>query len=59
MSALESPPAVSAAELVDRAGLEVTQPELLPLVMGLLGGLALFLYGLEQLTSALKAAKAG
>jgi len=52
-------PAVSSAEataeFIGRAGLDGAQPELLAVMMGLLGGLALFLFGLEQMTTALKA----
>ena len=52
-------PAVSSAEataeFIGRAGLDAAQPELLAVMMGLLGGLALFLFGLEQMTTALKA----
>jgi len=33
----------------------LSTPELIPLIVGLLGGLALFLFGLEQMTAALKA----
>jgi phosphate:Na+ symporter len=33
----------------------ISTPELFPLIVGLLGGLALFLFGLEQMTGALKA----
>jgi phosphate:Na+ symporter len=33
----------------------LASPEFIPLVIGLLGGLALFLFGLEQMTAALKA----
>jgi len=46
---------VAAAELAAQTGVESTPPDMLPLVMGLLGGLALFLFGLELMTAALKA----
>jgi phosphate:Na+ symporter len=46
---------VDVADVLGRAAVETTPLELLPLVMGLLGGLALFLFGLEQMTAALKA----
>ena len=36
-----------------------TALELGPLLMGLLGGLALFLFGMEQMTDALKAVAGG
>ena len=49
------PSAEATAEFIGRNGMAGTQPELLVVMMGLLGGLALFLFGLEQMTSALKA----
>jgi phosphate:Na+ symporter len=50
-----APAPIAVAEVMGSAGLDGAPLELLPLVMGLLGGLALFLFGLDQMTSALKA----
>jgi phosphate:Na+ symporter len=52
-------PSADAGELVVAAGLAATEPELLQLALGLAGGLALFLFGLEQMTNALKAVAGG
>lgn len=44
----------TAGGLAARAGLDAGAPEWLSLALGLCGGLALFLYGLDQMTVALK-----
>jgi phosphate:Na+ symporter len=45
----------TAVDLISRAGVDSAPPELIALTVGLLGGLALFLFGLDQMTGALKA----
>ncbi|MBW2270374.1 MAG: Na/Pi cotransporter family protein [Deltaproteobacteria bacterium] len=48
-------PAFAEAAASVLEGSSAAPPELVPVVFGLLGGLALFLFGLEQMTAALKA----
>ena len=53
MSAVPLPSAT--ADAIGGFGVAAPEPDLLVVMMGLFGGLALFLFGLEQMTGALKA----